>query len=542
MMKRRSFIFGMLLSTLTLAFTYGVGMAGVHTTAVNDYKQEFLVEDTGPGSALSGPQIDKKGVYYFVRRNAAGTESYILKNYSNTNKEPEFTISGNIELWNLTPEGDYLYYTLSDENESGRLYRRSLIDEGAPVYKKFQIDSEKFLFSSITLAKSSDEFFLMSPIDSDGKITIGLFSFSNGNAEPIRTWSITLPSNWKEGYSRGDEPSYSIQFEAATDKIWLIAQKHYELGSTPWYNLPYWFFFANITEPTEPEKSLTQYIPSKDIPGWTEGNFKYLTIGRYFRNIVEFDITSDTPFQSIQRYDLKNGQNEFLVEWTNSDSKQVPITEWYKKTISTQFWSWDFSIDIQGNLYALLQAYPKGGSTWDATFQRFARFNPLSKAVVVEKPDSAQSVKNKTFTDPAKIVLEANDFKGPDGYIATGSRWRVFRKTTASSAEISTMADFPIYDEKETNAPYGTHTLMESLPDGSYDWQMAYDWKCEGKETFTGSTNWSSLSSFAVEKSVTQETPEEKSSGGGGCEAGTGVLGLFVLIASSLIVGKNRKK
>jgi hypothetical protein len=209
--------------------------------------------------------------------------------------------------------------------------------------------------------------------------------------------------------------------------------------------------------------------------------------------------------------------------------------------------SWNFLIDVQGNLYAVIKAFPSGFS-WNAFFQRFARFNPPAEATV-ETPKSDQSVNNNpTFTDPSKIALKASIFKGPDGYRATGSRWRVFRKANPSSTEMSAMADIAIYDKPQTSAPYDTHTLATTLPDGEYDWQMTYDWEYASvNETVTGSTNWSSLTPFAVEKSVVEEDPdekdpEEKSSGGGGGGCSTFGLGIGLFALAGLVSLKKRSR
>jgi hypothetical protein len=539
-MRKRSFAFGVLLSALAIALTCGAGVAGegsggegsvvpfenMSRVTANDaddaYTQEFLVEDSGAGCALLGPKFDRYGVYYFVRHNAAKTESYILKNYSNTNKEAFATLSGTVDLWDVTPDGDYVYYTLSGQAEQGRLYRLSLKDGGSSTYKEFRLDGEKFLFNSIVLAKSDDEFFLMSPIE-NLKITIGLFSF-DGNTEPSKTWNATLPSNWKGSYSSGSgsgrEPGCFIEFEATTDRIWLIAQTHYVgTDNSSWRNLRHWFFSAKITDPGE----LTKYDPSTEISGWS-GNFKTLSIQRYSRNVTELEGTS--PFsvlKSVQEYDpVAQTLKKPLTEWTNTEGETVPISKWIEDGDEEE-WLWDFLIDAQGNLCAVFKRYPMNGSTWNATFQRFARFlAPAGSAVETPEPDPSVA-DNPTFSNPSKIVLKTSPFKGPnDNYKATGSRWRVYnKKSNTSSGGISAMADNPIYDERQTQAPYDAHTLTKALLDGLYEWQMAYDWEYSGaNETITGSTPWSSLTPFVVAKS---------GGSGGGCSAfglGFGALAL----------------
>jgi hypothetical protein len=168
------------------------------------------------------------------------------------------------------------------------------------------------------------------------------------------------------------------------------------------------------------------------------------------------------------------------------------------------------------------------GSTWDATFQRFARFTPPA-GTAVETPEPDSSVNdNPTFANPSEIVLKASPFKGPNSsYKATGSRWIVFKKSNSQSKGISAMADTPLYDKIQTQAPYDAHTLTTPLPDGAYEWQMTYDWEySSANETVNGSTSWSSLTSFAVEKSG-GNSGGSGGGGGGGCSAfgfGTGVL------------------
>jgi hypothetical protein len=127
-MRKSSFVLSALLSLLALVSVCGTGMAqegwggsdggglatenaaraaSVHATADDPYyTQEFLMEASGVGCYLSGPKFDRYGAYYFVKRNTGGTESYILQNYSDTNKVPFMTIAGAVSLWDVTPDGD----------------------------------------------------------------------------------------------------------------------------------------------------------------------------------------------------------------------------------------------------------------------------------------------------------------------------------------------------------------------------------------------------------------------------------------------------
>jgi hypothetical protein len=542
-----------LLSVVLLAFAYGAGVAeerggvsggtgfvvsGSAVYAADEYTQDFLVEDEGAGCALSGPKFDRYGVYYFVKRNAAGT-SEILRNYSDTNKTSLTTIPGSVELWDVTPEGDYVYYTLS--GEEGRLYRLPLKDDGPLESGAFQIEGEKFLFNSLVLAKTSDEFFLMSPLDSNQATTIGLFSF-DGSPEPSKTWNAKLPADWRGDYtsdSEGRAPGYGIEFEATTDRIWLLANTRYERATGSWKNLPRWFFSAKITAPGP----LTEYDPATEFGSdWNTGSFKYLTVSRYSRNITELaDSTPYSSLQSIREYDpvAQTPKGFSLTEWTNAEGKPAPISDWLSGGDSGD-WEWYFLIDAQGNFYAVCKRYPSGGSTWNATFQRFARFtSPAGETAETPEPD--QSLKdNPTFNDPSKVVLKASDFKGPDGYEVISSRWRVFKKS-ASSDGMSTMAvNVPVCEETQISAPFNIHTLLKILPDGEYEWQMAYDCiysrPSETDETQNKSTNWSQLASFVVEKVASGGGK----SGGGGCDS-IG-LGLGILVLAVAAAGKGVKK
>jgi hypothetical protein len=180
------------------------------------YTLEFLMNESGQGSALSGPSIDWRGDYYFAKRNAAGTESYIFKNYSPGNQTvPFITIAGRIVDFNVTPDRDatYLYYKLDGRDG---LYRLPLRAGAAnPEYREFQIDEGEFLFESFSLAEEPNQFFLMSPHDSALDVTVGLFSFDGGTT-PSKAWTCSLPQEWKGNYRPvgADDRGYYIAYEA----------------------------------------------------------------------------------------------------------------------------------------------------------------------------------------------------------------------------------------------------------------------------------------------------------------------------------------
>ena len=58
--------------------------------APNNYKQELYSYETGPESRLIGPSIDWRGQYYYLKRNASRTESYIFQNYGPSNNSDTF--------------------------------------------------------------------------------------------------------------------------------------------------------------------------------------------------------------------------------------------------------------------------------------------------------------------------------------------------------------------------------------------------------------------------------------------------------------------
>ena len=147
--------------------------------------------------------------------------------------------------------------------------------------------------------------------------------------------------------------------------------------------------------------------------------------------------------------------------------------------------------------------------------------------------------------------MRATPFKGPEGYLATGSRWEVYRKTDGirGASSIRGYEDQkPVYVGRNTDGS-PSHKLTKTLPAGDYVWRMAYDWQIEGEGGMTGSTRWSKLGSFtAVESPAPTPTPtpnptpqpspdSDKESKGGGCDAGlSGTAGLVLLLAASLFL------
>lgn len=485
------------------------------------YSQDFLVEESGEGSRISSTGIDWRGDYYVVKRNKDETESYLFKNYSPTNNTTPFiTVQGKINDWDVTPDENisYFYYKLSSEDGLYRLPLKQ--DAHGAEYKEFEFAGDTFLFDAFTLMEDPNKFLLMTEHDINLKVTIGLFSF-DGNTTPSYIWTCMLPQEWKDTYKQtGTERGYSIIFEATTNKIWMTANKTHWRSNTSWANRPHWFFNKELSQPGE----LLSYDPSSEIPGWDNGNYKLLSIGSYSRLVRE--LTGNNAYDDImiiKEFDpvAKKLSDEFLAHWVDKNGNTPSIGEFFKINDSGSATSFGIQMDAQKNIYANIVGFPNGESTWNATFQRFARFKP---AQPVEQPEADASVKNVDFNISDDITLRASEFKAPSGYKAVGSRWRIYKKTTSTG--VAREASSNLILEVEQSGPASTYKISAGVIDtnGFYEWQMSYDWEYSSShETLKGATNWSDLATFSIGQ------PSGNSGGGGGCASGLPLLSIFAL-------------
>ena len=204
-------------------------------------------------------------------------------------------------------------------------------------------------------------------------------------------------------------------------------------------------------------------------------------------------------------------------------------------------------VDSLGNLYVKFSASDHSGN---ASFVRMACFTP-ERIIENVAPDPTEDGKPQ----PANtVVLRATPFKGPGGYLATGSRWEVYRKTDGirGASSIRGYEDQkPVYVGRNTDGS-PSHRLTQPLPAGDYVWRMAYDWRLGGEGGMFGSTRWSKLGSFtAVESPTPTPKPEpqpspgpkptpkpnprtSKDKSGGGCDAGLGGLALLLAVSQLL--------
>lgn len=561
-----SFIFVLMLNCTAFAASFGaVESIGTRAEKINQnsreqddgtYTQEFLSEESGLGCYLSGPDIDWYWNYYFMKRNVAGTESYLFKNYSPINKNvPFITVAGKVDNWSVTPdEGEsYFYYKL--EGKDG-MYRLQL-EQGATraEYKEFEFEGSPFLFESFTLADDPDKFFLMSSHDKNLKVTIGLFSFE-GNTTPSATWTCTLPQEWKNNYKPviRDQLGYGVYFEASTSNLWLIAQRSNWNSAGSLYNFPYWFFNKKISAPGE----LTEFKPASEISNWNNNsNFKYLMLGRYFSLIIENSGSSVfDDILNVRVYDPVEMEieSEALTQWVNGAGATRPIGEFPTIQDTSSFTlAYNYTVDSNRNIYMKISKAPLNTSGWDATFQRFARFKPLKQ---MEQPEPDPSVTNAEFPDPNNVVLKTSEFKGPSGYKVVSSRWRIYMKASGASRAASSL----IHEETQTGAG-NTYKIPGNIlaSGGEYEWQMSYDWEYSSvHETMKGATSWSDPATFTVKGTPDPSpipdpgpdptpdpdpspNPDPGDNGGGssgGCNAGAFGMSLLLMSGVALIVKK----
>ena len=497
---------------------------------VHAFTQEFYMREEGAGCRILDQDVDWSGQHYLLKRNASDTLSTIYQNYSPNNKTPFITIDGKVTGISVTSDKDasYVYYKKKDEKG---IYRLPLIkgaNAGQAVYKEFSFDDSVFDFASFTLADNPDQFLLSSKHDDALQVKIGLFSFTGGT-EPLRTWTATLPQAWKDTFvpiETGDL-GYGIRFEASTGKVWFAAQKTYYPSSGGYFNAYHWYFSKKITESGE----LMPYSPAEEVPGWSEGNFKTLNIGRYARIVYEFEGDQPGTFLSFREFDpvKKELKQEAITEWTGSDGKVYPIDDFYDSSgeWGVEFFYYGMYADGQKNFYATYYAHPN-------VFQRFARFKPESAGTSgIEQPQPDPSADGVTFPDPSKVVLKASAAKLPTGYAAEGSRWEIYRVDGGSETRV--------YNGQNTG-PNNTHTVAMTLPKGQYRWRMAYDWVYSGSsETMRGATNWSNPASIGVEENNTDPGDDKKSSdsSSGGCDAASATYAILLLAPLALMRKKD---
>lgn len=518
---------------LSLALTGGVSMAAT------GYTQQFLMENSGTGCYLSGPEFDWRGNWYVMKRDPAQTTSYLYRNYSPGNDSTPFiTIAGAVASWGVTSDRDcsYLYYKLLDK---AGLYRLPLRQGATSAeYKEFAFDGSTFLFDTVVLAEDPNEFLLMSP-RTGLNLTIGLFSY-DGGVEPSKTWTCTLPSEWETNYNANtDLTTYHVQFEATTGRVWVRARKTYT-GTRGRNAVNQWFFTKKISEASGP---LDAYDPAVEIPGWSSGGFKELYLGRYARIIQEYSDANPASgtHLSLTGYDpvSRKAESYSLTQWTTLNGSTAPLDDffWTGGTGGNSAIHYrGFTMDAQKNLYVMKHRYIYSASLgtsesqWRSNFSRFARYTPPS-GVTPQKPACDSSITNHTFRDPNNVILIAVIFDGPADYRAIRSRWRIFRKSDLV---------VPIYDV-EQDGPTNSHTVRVGVltDGGEYVWQVSYDWEYSSVyETIRGATAWSDLASFSVSISGGSVSDPSSPKGGGGCDAGLGFVPLS--LAGLFLFGKRR--
>ncbi|WP_299081457.1 hypothetical protein [uncultured Fretibacterium sp.] len=527
------------------------------------YKQDYLYEDRGSWRNVQ-VATGEHGSTYFMLYDEAGENSYIYKvpeEFSGRRADlegggPLMKIPGRAVFEITTDEKTtYVYYTLAGDKT--HLYRQRLVaggNVGQPDVRDFTLEGSPFVFTGFALAEDPDQILLASRENAQKEVTIGLFSFSNwsdsGANEPIRTWTCTLPEERKYKPAIDGEVGYSVVYEASTDSVWLVVQQSY-FGERQ-SNIPKWYFYSPLGQ----GGVLQAFDPAEEIPKWNESsNFKVFSVKRY-RRIVEF---MDTAYPSlgasaIAVYEVSGGKtilSEQVDSWT------APGGNWDVETKRPlkEFWSrgrdavnnYSCIVDSLGNLYVKFSASDHSGN---ASFVRMACFTP-ERIIENVAPDPAKDGRKQ----PANaIVLDALPFKGPEGYLATGSRWEVYRKTDGirGASSIRGYEDQePVYEGRNTDGS-PSHRLTKALPAGDYVWRMAYNWLIEGEGGMFGSTRWSKLGSFtAVESPTPTPTPEpqpspgpkptpkpnprtSKDKSGGGCDAGLGGLALLLAVSQLL--------
>ncbi|MDR1510566.1 MAG: InlB B-repeat-containing protein, partial [Synergistaceae bacterium] len=460
----------------------GGGAGGTSTVKADDsFVQVFYDYEDGSESRLWGPTIDWNGQYYYLKKNPSRTVSYIFQNYAPDNKTTPFiTIYGNVSAFEVTsdPNASYVYYQLEDEDA---MYRLPLVRGASdPTEKVFSFDGTDFSFQSFTLAKDPEQFFLYSEADANLEVSIGLFSF-DGDRTPIRTWTATLPQEWKDNFqSLAGESGYDITFEASTGKIWLLADGTFHLDNGSLYNAKWWFFSGSISRSEE----LVSYWPSDEIPGWGRGNFKSLWIQRYGRLIEEHDGDSPGTILSLREFDPASGQlkAETLTTWKDKNGTERPLGDFFSGSGSESggvFWR-SYTIDGQGNLYLYYNhVFASGLGNW----QRIAVFAPQASQIGTPIPDpSATGV-----FGPDNIVLKSSRPSMPTGTTIIGSRWEIYDAGTYALVYAGTN------DNTDTS-----HAVDDTLPIGDYRWRVAYDWTRSGGTVVDGSTKWSAEASISV--------------------------------------------
>lgn len=460
------------------------------------WTQEFLWEETAADSRLTGPAIDWRGSWYFVRWNTARTVSYIYKDLTPSDRDTPFiTVDGRVEGFAVTPDEDasYMYYTISGRNGVYRLPLR----QGATnaEYREFPFGDTDFLFDSMVLAKNPNEFLLTSKVDGDRNVVVGLFSF-DGGTEPSKTWTCTLPQEWKDSYTPiapFGGIGYDVVYEASTERVWLRAIKSFFAG-TEQSNKHFWFFTKKISD----EGALEAWDPAPEMPDWGIGNLKLLHIDRYSRTVVEYQGSFPGTIVSCREYDpvARALVEESLTSWTDRTGTVRPIGDFSPRLAGTS-WITGLYLDAQKNFYA---TYYNAGTY----LERFARF---TSATPIDRPEADPSMNDAVFGDGGSVVLKATPFGGPTGYAAKGSRWEVYRVDPATSGKVFKASGTPVYSANQNGAA-DAHRVTQELGEGSYAWRMAYDWEYAGAtETMRGSTNWSELATFGV-RSNSPVTPE----------------------------------
>lgn len=534
------------------------------------YKQDYLYEDRGSWRNVQ-MATDWNGKTYFTLYDSEGATSLIYQvpeafsggreDLEKIEGEPFMTIPGRagIEITN-DEAASYVYYTLYGDKTN--LYRRSLKrgDSGQPEVRDFTLEGSPFVFRGFALAKEPDQILLVSEASAQREVTVGLFSFSNWNAsganEPIRTWTCTLPEDRKYKPLIDGEVGYGVVYEASTDRVWLVVQQSY-FGEGQ-NNIPKWYFYSPLGQ----GGVLQAFDPAEEIPKWNESsNFKVFSVKRY-RRIVEF---MDTAYPSlgasaIAVYEVSGGKtilSEQVDSWTapggNWDVEtKRPLKEfWSRRRDAVNIYS--CIVDSLGNLYVKISASDHSGN---ASFVRMACFTP-ERIIENVAPDPTEDGKPQPLN---AVVLRATPFKGPEGYLATGSRWEVYQRTTKiqSASDLLSIRSYedqkPVYVGRNTDGS-PSHKLTKTLPAGDYVWRMAYNWRLGGEGGMFGSTRWSKLGSFTAVGSPTptpnpepqpspgpQPTPKpnprtDKDKSGGGCDAGlSGTAGLALLLAALLLL------